>query len=176
MQNPEPIQDYAGDPFTPPETHRLEIESPCRPGERLKLSSLGGKRELLWVCASTADHNVGIAIFPEQLLLAARAFADAALLPHSARTRFVLDEVAAERLRQIALHESEVIPFDCANPNMSPGVKAPVLMEEMLEVLQEVQLLNSGSTMAARDAARRNLRVELIHLAAVSVAIAESLS
>ena len=183
MHNHEPIQDYAGEQFTPAnqEQHRIEIESPCRPGERLKFAQVGANKEFVSVCVSTGDYNVDVVVRPEQLLLAARAFAELpqvgrdSVEPTYSRMQRVLDEVARERLRQNALYESGVIPFNCADPNVSPGMKSAVLMEEALEVLKEIQLLNSGSTLAMRDEARRNLRTELILVAAVAVALAESL-
>jgi len=181
MHNNQPTQDDDGQfAPVPQEIHRLEIESPCRPGERLKLSQVGANKEFVWVCVSTADYNVGVVVSPEQLLLAARAFAELpagrdSVEPTYSRMQRVLDEVAAERVRQNALYEAGDIPFNCADPNVSVGVKLGPITEEFLEAVQEIQMLNSGSTITVRDTARRNLRVEAIQCAAVFTALAESL-
>lgn len=76
------------------------------------------------------------------------------------QTENVLNDVFTERERQVRLHGDHTP----ADPGMDPCMKLAILMEEVGEVARE---LCDGPT--------RNLRVELIQVAAVAVAWAESL-
>jgi hypothetical protein len=96
-------------------------------------------------------------------------------LPNAARTYRVLDEVAAERARQHALLAAGAITLDCADPAVDLRDKFPVLIEETGEVAELMQNLGPPDTIARR-LLLNDLRDELIHLAAVAVAIAESLT
>jgi hypothetical protein len=82
---------------------------------------------------------------------------------YSIPTQVILFEVAKERERQKELIASGVIPFACEEPLTMPGYKLSVLAEEFGEVAKA--MLEEG-----------NLREELIQVAAVAVAWAESLS
>jgi NTP pyrophosphatase (non-canonical NTP hydrolase) len=81
------------------------------------------------------------------------------------KTLDVLSDVGVERARQDYLIEQGLIPWNCAGQGASPSMKLAVLTEEHLEVVKEV--LEGGPDEA--------LRTELIQLAAVAVAWAESL-
>lgn len=76
----------------------------------------------------------------------------------------VLAEVAAERRRQDQLLYEEKIPWDCASPSVSMSMKYLVLAEEFGEVARSIL---EGDTEGLAD--------ELVQLAAVAVAIRESL-
>jgi len=76
----------------------------------------------------------------------------------------ILREVSIERQRQEELCMNSKIGFSCADPRLGDLVKLPVLMEEVGEVGRAMQENNLG-----------NLREELIQVAAVAVAWAESL-
>lgn len=98
------------------------------------------------------------------------------------RMRRALDAVAAERARQRALLEEDVVRTNCAEPTVDNRDKLPVLDEGVGEVARAVQWLqrllsSAGSVdLAPRiQRRRRHLRTELIQVAAVAVAWAESL-
>jgi hypothetical protein len=78
----------------------------------------------------------------------------------------VIDAVAAERERQEQKHGRNT----CASPSVPNGFKLSVLMEEVGEVAQALQrgVLDTKG--------REHLRTELIQVAAVAVAWAESLT
>lgn len=95
-------------------------------------------------------------------------------LPNAQRTYRVLDLVAVERARQARLLAEQAIPFDCANPAVPVAEKLPVLVEEVGEVAEALQLLHLSSG-AGRQLIQERIREELIQVAAVAVAIAESL-
>ena len=90
-------------------------------------------------------------------------------------TWLALNEIEAERERQerkCAEKRAEGLTWlTCADPRMPDGEKLAVLMEEVGEVAREL-----CDARAAREAPGRNLRVELIQVAAVAVAWAEALS
>lgn len=96
-------------------------------------------------------------------------------LPHAARTYAVLDEVAAERARQHALLQQGDIPFNCADPEVCIDRKLRVLTEEVGEVARAIDILDQCSGPAA-PICKEALRAELIQVAAVAVAIGESLT
>jgi hypothetical protein len=100
-------------------------------------------------------------------------------LPHAERTYRVLDEVAAERARQHNLLAAGSIPFDCADPAVDLHVKLPVLIEEIGEVAALLQTI-AVSRMTEPDEPRMlmltAIREELLQVAAVAVAMAESLT
>jgi hypothetical protein len=75
----------------------------------------------------------------------------------------VIGDVLRERQRQEDLHAPET----CANPRMDGNVKLAVLTEEVGEV---AKAWNDG------DRPGHELRTELIHVAAVAIAWAESLA
>jgi len=96
-------------------------------------------------------------------------------LPHAERTYRVLDEVAAERARQHLLLQSGAITFDCADPAIDFRRKFPVLVEEVGEVAQILQNDLPPDSLAAQ-LLLNSLREELLQVAAVAVAMAESLT
>lgn len=87
------------------------------------------------------------------------------IYPEMDRYPHVQDDVLAERERQTALIRRGVIPFDCADPEVSAGLKLAVLGEEFGEVCKA---LNENEPPA-------DLYVELVQVAAVATAWAESL-
>lgn len=80
--------------------------------------------------------------------------------------RRVLEAVKNERLRQQNLLAKGEIPWACDSPSISPGRKLSVLVEEIGEIANEI---NEGREDGPC------LRMELIQVAAVAVAWAESL-
>ena len=82
----------------------------------------------------------------------------------------VLLAVAAERGRQEQLFAAGQFPFTCSNAAVSGREKLPVLVEEVGEVAEALQRPGRLS-----DEHRAHLRTELIQVAAVAVAWAESL-
>jgi hypothetical protein len=94
------------------------------------------------------------------------------------RTRHILDLVLKERLRQNALVESGVLPFNCADPMIDQGgdhaLKLTVLGEEFGEVSKEAYELSIFEK--ELEDPEEKLRTELIQLAAVAVAWAESIT
>lgn len=99
----------------------------------------------------------------------------AMILPNAHRTYRVLDLVAVERARQHRLIAEKAIPFDCADPAVPVAEKLPVLVEEVGEVAEAIQLLHLSSG-PGRQLIQERVREELIQVAAVAVAMAESLS
>jgi hypothetical protein len=88
------------------------------------------------------------------------------------RTEEVLDAVREERHRQERLRREGRFLYTCASEVMSDGAKCAVLGEEFGEVCRamlEKQKLSN-------DAHNKDLRAELIQVAAVAVAWAESLT
>jgi hypothetical protein len=98
-------------------------------------------------------------------------------LSNEQRIRAILDLVLKERFRQNALVESGALPFNCADPKMAEvgdhTLKLAVLTEEVGEVAKEVYELSVYESDAEDPEAK--LRTELIQVAAVAVAWAESL-
>lgn len=83
----------------------------------------------------------------------------------------VLEEVVRERERQNSLLAQGRIPFNCAVVAIHPRDKFLVLMEEVGEVAEALQRPGQHSARV-----RQHLRSELIQLAAVATAWAESLT
>lgn len=94
----------------------------------------------------------------------------------AARTWDVLRDVHFERQRQEELKEEGRFQFTCADEGMTLPEKLACLVEEVGEVAQEV--LTQEGRRLARDTVGtpEGLRKEVIQVAAVAVAIAESLS
>jgi hypothetical protein len=81
------------------------------------------------------------------------------------RSKVAID-VAKERGRHDRLLAAGKIEHDCADPTVPPEIKLPVLLEEVGEV---AIAMNDNEPLS-------NLRTELIQVAAVASAWAESLS
>jgi hypothetical protein len=98
----------------------------------------------------------------------------------------VLQEIHRERFRQEDLQPKGKFPWTCAAPSVSDEAKLAVLAEEFGEVAREVteQLIDRGRRVRDEDeiearalaASRRKIREELIRVAAVAAAWAESLT
>jgi hypothetical protein len=90
----------------------------------------------------------------------------------------ILDEIRAERYRQECLKEEGKFPFTCASEVHDDTAKLPILAEEFGEVAREVCeaaiRMSEGNYRRVHEH-RKNLRKELIQLAAVAAAWAESL-
>jgi hypothetical protein len=89
-------------------------------------------------------------------------------------TNKMLKRVSEERARQRKLLDAGKIKHDCASPAVLSTLKLPVLMEEVGEVAKEI-LEWPNFNDPARDAVRIRMQTELIQVAAVAVAWAESL-
>lgn len=81
----------------------------------------------------------------------------------------ILAIVAAERQRQDQLVASGEFPFNCSAPDIDPHRKLPILGEEFGEVAKALYEHSLGVGSEA------HLKTELIQLAAVAVAWAESI-
>ena len=96
--------------------------------------------------------------------------------------KIILADIICERQRQDKLVASGELPFNCADEEIDDAEKARVLGEEYGEVCKASYELdhgwrgNSTSDWEARRAKQKaHLRTELLQLAAVCVAWAESL-
>lgn len=89
-------------------------------------------------------------------------------------TALILARVRGERARQRELLAARKIDFDCAEPKVWNSYKLAVLCEEVGEVSKEVQEWVNPKNPAA-DKCRARMQTELIQVAAVAVAWAESL-
>lgn len=96
-------------------------------------------------------------------------------------TEMVLNDVARERNRQEELKRAGKFPWSCAD-TFNPDTKTPITQAEKLVVLAEEFGEASGiicKLMANREEAKgitmRELKKELIQIAAVAVAWAESI-
>ena len=87
------------------------------------------------------------------------------------KTEDVLDEIGTERHRQDALRAAGKIPFTCRDKGIASAEKFLVLTEEFGEVAEALQRPGQLSSRT-----RGHLRTELIQLAAVATAWAESLA
>jgi hypothetical protein len=86
----------------------------------------------------------------------------------------IVRNILAERLRQNALVESGVFPYNCADVDIPDSLKLPVLIEEAGEVAKAVYEL---SAFGGRDNTPliNNLRIELVQVAAVALAWIEAI-
>lgn len=89
-------------------------------------------------------------------------------------TRDVLQQVWDERMRQFEILGNEGF-WDCADPTVDMSLKMAVLVEEIGEVAEA--MLNLGGTSMRDDKVfdLEHLQKELVQVAAVAVAICESL-
>ena len=87
----------------------------------------------------------------------------------------VLQLIADERARHDRLVADQDLPFNCASPGIFLGTKMLVLAEEFGEVARPCQDLYRGECEAKHKSSRDHLREELVQLAAVAAAWAESL-
>lgn len=91
----------------------------------------------------------------------------------------ILRAIRDERFRQQSLFMAGKIGFDCADPNVSDTDKLPVLLEELGEVGEELQILapilKCPESKTSKADLKYRLRTELIQVAAVACAWAESL-
>lgn len=89
----------------------------------------------------------------------------------------IFADIARERDRQEKLVAEGRHPFSCSDPEISGAEKARVAGEEYGEVCKASYEMDNSEVLPAVHARHRDhLRAELIQLAAVAVAWAESLS
>ncbi len=93
----------------------------------------------------------------------------------TARTMQVLEAVSLERRRQEALLNQGKLPFTCADPEINHADKLAVLTEELGEVGKALYELRWLAPPDDLEPYRAALRTELIQVAAVAVAWAESI-
>ena len=159
-----------------PDSHKIEIlgivsGSPgagnydSGDGSILQLFTHG---ESIQVEISDRNGRKGIHVPPSELLTGVRIMADD--IPE-ATTRAVA-AVVQERARQRELWMAEKLPFNCDAEDIGLGEKLSALAEEFGEVAKEVNEANAS--IHPREPMQR-LRIELIQVAAVAVAWAESL-
>jgi hypothetical protein len=82
----------------------------------------------------------------------------------------VLDERERQERKCAAKRDEGIVWLTCADPAMPEGDKLAVLLEEVGEVAREL-----CDARAAKCPPSPNLRVELVQVAAVAIAWAESL-
>jgi len=87
----------------------------------------------------------------------------------------VFARIAAERDRQRQLLQAGKITFDCASVIPDPNRKLRVLAEEVGEVAQELDRLESCKDRRGERFVLEDLETELVQVAAVAVAWLESL-
>lgn len=87
----------------------------------------------------------------------------------------VFAKIAAERDRQRGLFHAGKITFDCASTLPDPNRKLRVLTEEVGEVAQELEKLESCRDRRGERFVIEDLETELVQVAAVAVAWLESL-
>lgn len=95
------------------------------------------------------------------------------------RINDALDDVGAERLRQEQLCAAGKFPHTCATSALTMPEKLAVLAEEFGEVSHEVTECINRRALRENEITedeRKRLREELIQVAAVAVAWAESLA
>lgn len=183
------------------ERQEVEIQGAGLPGEKLLLVRCAGSE-----CVGVHIHGTGLnraslAIRPTGLLLAVQtlcgndgehppsAIGDQPSAFRSAPGQYaimrrVLDLVAAERARQRAMLASGKIHFDCAAPETCLDRSLRVLTEELGEVAKGIDELDQEMRKAGTPrfsaqrftSVARDLRTELIQVAAVACAMAESLT
>lgn len=91
------------------------------------------------------------------------------------RTREILRLIALERARQKSLYIGGQFHFECCDPAIAGALKLPVLTEEFGEVGKALYELDFELGSLQAPYGRAHLREELIQLAAVATAWAESL-
>lgn len=161
------------------QTEQHQIEIPAVIGLNKLTLRQDATAEVIGVRITTPEYNVAAIVLPEQLLLAVRTLCGELSPPeplqHTAKLQRVLGEVAAERARQNTLHEAGTIPFNCADANVPLPLKVAVLTEEFLESIRECNAHAAAGHPHERHTCKLRLRGELIQLAAVAVAVVESL-
>lgn len=97
--------------------------------------------------------------------------------PNYDKMRRVLDTVAAERARQESDKRRGARSLSCAERDVSSAAKLPVLVNALGSAAGEIiDLLDSRLPEGTRPYIQRRLREDLIEIAAVAVAWAESLT
>ena len=89
--------------------------------------------------------------------------------------RIILRRIAMERERQNTLVAEGKLPFNCYTRGVPPGDKLMVLAEEAGEVAKAAYDCKYGAPEGDTCRKLRHLQIELIQLAAVAAAWAESI-
>lgn len=132
--------------------------------------------DVIGVRVSTPDYNVSTVIKIPEFLLAARTLCEPeSMWGKTAPMERVFHQIAEERARQNTLVDAGKIPWNCANSIVSLADKHAVFTEEVLEAAREFTAHACANLAVERHEIRRKLRAELIQVAAVTVAILESL-
>lgn len=131
--------------------------------------------DVIGVRVSTPDYNVSTVIKIPEFLLAARTLCEGPAATANGPTTRILELIAEERARQNTLVDAGKIPWNCANSMVSLSDKHAVFTEEVLEAAREFTAHACANLAVERHEIRRKLRAELIQVAAVTVAILESL-
>lgn len=157
-----------------PDSHKIEIlgHIPGNFGQgailRCSTMAITASKEGLQIVIADVNGERSIVVDPAELKLAVAVMCD----DHPEATTRALAAVAAERERQRQLWVEETIPFNCDAEDIALGDKMAVLTEEVGEVATEV---NQANCSLHPKVHLERLRVELIQVAAVAVAWAESL-
>lgn len=168
------------------EHQQIEIQAVLG-GNKLILRRTGDD-DVIGVRVSTPDYNATAIVNLPDFLAAARVLCEGpegrgespvALTPPSSPpstpTTRILALIAQERARQNTLVDAGKIPWNCASPMVLLSEKNMVWSEEVLEAQREFCAFSSSGLAVERHEAKHRLHQELIQVAAVTVAILESL-
>lgn len=139
-----------------------------------------GEEDVIGVRISTPDYNATAIINIPDFLAAARVLCEGIegrgeYLPASGAMHRIFHQIANERARQNTLVDAGKIPWNCASPMVPIKDKSLVWTEEVLEATREFFAHGCALLAVDRFEAKNRLRTELIQVAAVTVAILESL-
>lgn len=134
-----------------------------------------GEEDVIGVRVSTPDYNATAIINIPDFLASARTLCEGPAAPANGPTTRILQLIANERARQNTLVDAGKIPWNCANSMVSLADKHAVFTEEVLEAAREFTAHACSGLAVERHEIRRKLHAELIQVAAVTVAILESL-
>ena len=176
------------------ETHEIEITAKTATGQLAQVMFSRPAKGNIIIVDTKLRCFCTLSFEPAQLLLAARTLCDPpasqssdlkSVLPHTSKLHHILQLIATERARQAALLHAGKIRQNCADPGVHPDRKLRVATEELGEVARAIDIIeaiaynpNLTPELRAKEliAAHAHLRVELIQIAAVCVAFAESLT
>ena len=174
------------------ETHEIEITAKTATGQLAQVMFSRPAKGNIIIVDTKLRCFCTLSFEPAQLLLAARTLCDLpasqssdlkSVLPHTAKLHHVLQLIAAERARQAAETEagraSDSAPFNGLNRKLRVATVALGRVADGIATIESVAY-NPNLTPELREqelrATHDDLRVELIQIAAVCVAFAESLT
>lgn len=156
-------------------TETQQIEIPAVLGtSKLKIRR-DGTGEVIGIGITTPDYNVTTVVRPAEFLLAARTLCEEPAAPARGPQRRVFLMIQDERARQEKLVDAGKLPWNCASAMVPLKDKSLAWTEECLEASREFLAHACAGLAVDRYAAKERLRKELVQVAAVTVAILESM-